>query len=227
MLLGHPRKLVGGENYDELVDFYDVGGHKLGTYRWEDGQFQFETTNVYFAGKLIRSGEFARGRIGFFIPNGSRLSAKTNLEDIVNAIEFDDYKRMVYANPEYAPYGAAAVQALHKAGVWNIDKAKLLMGENAAQALRFSLAGGVDIAIIPSSYAVLPKVKDQGRFIMIPEQWHKPIKQYLALLSDSNPSAEQFYEYLLSPDPQIILAKYGYTTSPPIKGLLPPLISNV
>jgi RHS repeat-associated protein len=36
---------------------YDVGGRKLGTYRWEDGQFQFETTNVYFAGKLIRSGD--------------------------------------------------------------------------------------------------------------------------------------------------------------------------
>lgn len=162
----------------------------------------------------VRSQEFTRGRIGFFIPAGSKLSAKTNLQDIINAIEFDNYDRLVYANPKFAPYGSAAVQALQSAGVWVIDKKKLLMGENAAQALQFSLSGGVDIAIIPASYAVLPKVNDKGRFILIPEQWHKPIQQYLALLSGKNPSAVQFYEYLLSPEPQYILAKYGYTTHP-------------
>lgn len=167
--------------------------------------------------KPVQTEEFARGRIGFFIPKGSKLSTKTNVEDIINAIEFDDYNRMVYANPEFAPYGTAAVQALHSAGVWNIDKGKLLMGENAAQALQYSLSGGVDVALIPASYAVLPKVKDKGRFFMIPEQWHKPIQQYLALLSDSNPSAKRFYDYLLSTEPQYILAKYGYSTGPVIK----------
>jgi len=166
--------------------------------------------------KPVRSQEFTRGRIGFFIPTGSKLSGKPNLDDIINAIEFDDYNRLVYANPEFAPYGAAAVEALNNAGVWAIDKSKLLMGENAAQALQFSLAGGVDLAIIPASYAVLPKVRDRGQFILIPEQWHKPIQQYLVLLSDSNPSAIRFYEYLLSPEPQFILAKYGYTTNPTI-----------
>ena len=101
---------------------------------------------------------------------------------------------------------------MHSAGVWDIDKGKLLMGENAAQALQFSLSGGVDVAVIPASYAVLPKVKNKGHFFLIPEQWHKPIQQYLALMSDSDPSATRFYEYLLSPEPQFILAKYGYTT---------------
>lgn len=166
--------------------------------------------------KPLRSREFTRGRIGFFIPKGSSLSADADLDDIVNAIEFDDYGRLVYANPKFAPYGAAAVQALQSAGVWVTDRKKLLMGENAAQALQFSLAGGVDVAVIPASYAVLPKVKDKGRFFLIPQQWHKPIEQYLALLSDTNPSAIRFYEYLLSPEPQPILARYGYATSPQI-----------
>lgn len=184
----------------------------------------FLSADKKYVDKLVNNGhkpiqvqEFARGRIGFFIPKGSKLSNRTNLEDIINAIEFDDYKRMVYANPKFAPYGTAAVQALHSAGVWNIDKGKLLMGENAAQALQFSLSGGVDVAVIPASYAVLPKVKDKGRFFPIPEQWHEPIRQYLALLSDSNPSAKRFYEYLLSGEPQYILAKYGYSTGPTIK----------
>ena len=58
--------------------------------------------------KPVRSQEFTRGRIGFFIPTGSNLSGKSDLEGIINAIEFDDYNRLVYANPEFAPYGAAA-----------------------------------------------------------------------------------------------------------------------
>lgn len=166
--------------------------------------------------KVLRNEKFARGSIGFFIPKGSVLSGKTSLEGVVNAIEFDEYKRMVYANPEYAPYGAAAQQALQSAGVWDIDKSKLLLGENAAQAMQFTLAGGVDVGIIPASYAVLPNVKDKGRFIPIPEQWHKPIQQYLALLSDSNPAGVRFYNYLLSADPLTVLTKYGYTGNPQV-----------
>lgn len=166
--------------------------------------------------KVLRNEEFARGRIGFFIPKGSDLYDKTSLEGIINAIEFDEYHRMVYANPEYAPYGAAAQQSLRNAGVWDIDKSKLLLGENAAQAMQFTLAGGVDVGIIPASYAVLPEVKNRGRFFPIPEQWHKPIRQYLALLSDSNPSGVRFYNYLLSADPLTVLTKYGYIGNPQV-----------
>ena len=161
--------------------------------------------------QLFRNAEFARGRIGFFIPVDSHLSGTTDLQSIVQAIEFEDYRRLVIANPEVAPYGLAAVQALTSAGIWIIDRKKLLLGENAAQAVQFSLSGSVDIGIIPAAAAREPKVIQHGRFFPIPESWHQPIQQYLLLLSDTNPAGARFYNYLLNSESQGILIKFGYT----------------
>jgi molybdate transport system substrate-binding protein len=161
--------------------------------------------------KISRSTAYARGRIGFFIPNGSRLSGVRDVRGVITAIEFDNYRRMVIANPEVAPYGAAAEQALGSAGVWVINRSKLLLGENASPAVQFSLAGGADIGVIPSSAAVQPEVSKRGKFIPIPEEWHKPILQYLVLLSATSQPAIRFYDYLLSEEAQRTLEKYGYT----------------
>lgn len=163
--------------------------------------------------QITKSKEFARGRIGFFIPNNSRLSDKPDIKAIVNAIEFNQYRRLVIANPAFAPYGLAAQQALKYAGVWVIDKNKLLMGENAAQAMQFSLSGSIDIGIIPASYAELTEIKNKGHFFLIPDQWHQPIRQYLVLLTETSKSSNQFYNYLLAKESQTIIKKYGYTVT--------------
>jgi molybdate transport system substrate-binding protein len=159
---------------------------------------------------LLRETAFARGAIGFFIPSDSRLAGAGELHDIIKAIEFNHYRRLAIANPAHAPYGIAAEQALESAGVWIIDRNKLLLGENIAQAVQFTLSGAVDIGIIPTSSAIIPEVTRKGRFIPIPETWHQPILQYLALLSDSNASAVRFYDYLLTDDAINILMKFGY-----------------
>ena len=161
--------------------------------------------------QLTRIAEFAQGRIDFFIPKDSRLAGPGDLHSIVNAIQFGNYRRLVIANPEVAPYGLAAKQALASAGIWIINYSKLLVGENAAQAVQFSLSGAVDIGIIPASAAVQPEVRERGSFIPIPEAWHLPIQHYLVLLGSANPSAVRFYDYLLTGAAQRILVTYGYT----------------
>ena len=161
--------------------------------------------------RLFRSAEFARGRIGFFIPKDSRLAGKTDLNSIISAIKFEDYTRLAIANAEVAPYGLAAEQALNSAGIWVLNRSKLLVGENAAQTVQFSLSGAVDIGIIPASAAFQPEVKEGGNFVLIPDSWHQPIQQYLLLLSDTNPASVRFYDYLLNIESQGILIKYGYT----------------
>jgi len=159
----------------------------------------------------LRNKAYAQGQIGFFIPKGSRLSGTTDLQGVIEAIEFDNYNRLALANPEVAPYGVAAEQALASAGVWIINRHKLLIGENIAQTVQFSLSGGVDIGIVPASSAIQPEVRGHGNFIPIPVDWHQPIQQYLVLLSDTNPSATRFFDYLLDRESQAILIKYGYT----------------
>lgn len=159
----------------------------------------------------ITSDAYATGRIGIFISKNSHLAKRPDLDSVINAVKFNEFRRLVVPNPEFAPYGIAARQALERAGIWVISSKKLLIGENAAQAMQFSISDGVDAGVVPASYAVLPKIKKQGRFFLIPEYWHKPIQQYLVLLTDKNESANRFYSYLLSDEPKTILKKYGYT----------------
>lgn len=180
----------------------------------------FLSANKKYVDFLIHNGvkpadyrEFALGRIGYFIPDGSILSGDNSLEDINNSLVNGDFRRIAIANPEYAPYGVAARQALQTAGLWVIEKDKFLLGENIAQAVQFTLSGNVDIGIIPLSYALLPETRDKGKFYLIPENWHEPIIEYLVLLQKAGPAGKAFYQYLLSGRATPILKKYGYVTT--------------
>lgn len=163
--------------------------------------------------QVIASRKFAVGHIGYFIPAGSLLSGKKSLEEINEALINDQYRRIAIANPDFAPYGVAARQVLQTAGLWVMEKRKLLLGENIAQAMQYTLSGGVDIGIVPQSFAVLPDIRDKGNFFLIPEDWHEPVIEYLVLLKDAGKESRAFYQYLLSGKPTPILKKYGYTTN--------------
>lgn len=163
-------------------------------------------------GRVSAFREFAIGRIGYFIPEGSSLAGIKNLEGISKSLINGAYRRIAIANPEFAPYGVAARQALQTAGLWAVDNEKLLLGENIAQAVQFTLSGGVDLGIIPLSYALLPEVKNKGDFFLIPGDWHEPIIEYLVLLRGAGEQSRTFYQYLLSVKTKLILEKYGYAT---------------
>lgn len=162
---------------------------------------------------LEQDTQFASGKIGYFIPNDSSLSHNNSLSAINKSLAKSEYTRMAIANPEIAPYGVAAQQALQSAGLWVLSHSKLILGENVAQAMQFTLSGGVDIGIVPASYAMLPETKGKGRFITIPESWHKPIIQYLVLKEDASSMSKEFYRYLLSESSRTIIEKYGYSRS--------------
>lgn len=154
---------------------------------------------------------YVRGRIGLFVPRNSTLSEAQNLADLVRAMFHGRYARLVMANPEHAPYGLAAQQALQSAGLWVIEKQQLLLAENAAQATQTALGGDVDIGVIPASHAKLETVSSQGHFFLIPQDWHDPLIQHLVLLDDSNSSARQFFQFLRSETAILIMVEHGYT----------------
>lgn len=159
---------------------------------------------------IIARTVLARGRIGFFVPRDSSLAA-LNLKSVLHALQNGKYRRLALANPEAAPYGVAAMETLQKAGVWVLEEDKLLLGESVAQAMQFALSGGVDLGVVPYSYATLPEIAGKGEFLEIPESWHQPLLQYRVLLVDTAP-ARSFYEYLSSPAAIAILKAHGYET---------------
>ena len=50
-------------------------------------------------------------------------------------------KKIAVANPEHAPYGRAAREALARAGIWEKVAGKVVYGENVGQALQFVQTG--------------------------------------------------------------------------------------
>jgi molybdate transport system substrate-binding protein len=60
---------------------------------------------------------YATGRIVLFAPHGSALKVDTQLAGLKAAVASGAIRRFAIANPEHAPYGRAAEQALRKQGL--------------------------------------------------------------------------------------------------------------
>ena len=151
------------------------------------------------------------GRLSLYIPETSKLEQQATLADALKTMQYGDFRRMAIANPEHAPYGQAARAALVNAGVWVFSRKKLLVGENAAQAMQFCLSGSVDLCIIPGSFLTLEQFSGKGNGFMIPQNWHPPITQYAVLLDGNDEQGVHYFNYLSSASSRAVFKKYGYT----------------
>jgi molybdate transport system substrate-binding protein len=130
-----------------------------------------------------------------------------SLDDLANPA----IRRIAIANPEHAPYGLAARQALEGKALWEAVREKLVFGENVAQAFQFAQTGNVDAAIVAQSLATRP----QGRAIPVEPSAHAPIDQTLCILRRSGQPevCRQFVEFLTSADGRAILERYGFVVT--------------
>ena len=147
---------------------------------------------------------YARGRITLWTPKDSPLHIE-KIGDLTSA----DVKRIAIANPDHAPYGMAAREALQKAGVWDSVKPKLIYGDNIRQTLQFAQTGNVEVAIAALSLSL----QSEGHWALIPEELHKPLDQAFALIkgTKNEKAAREFAEFINGPQGRTIMRKYGFT----------------
>ena len=150
------------------------------------------------------------GRIALFVPEGSPLQADPLLEDLGRRLRDGNLGRIAIANPEHAPYGRAAEQALRKLGLWEPLQDRLVLGESVAQAAQFASTGNVDGGIIALSLAMAPPMRSRGRYALLPASLHAPLRQRMVLLKGATPGAERLYAHLRSDAARAILARYGF-----------------
>lgn len=163
------------------------------------------------AGKTMDRGRaYAVGRIGIMVPPGSPLKADGTLKDLSAALRDGRLQKFAIANPEHAPYGARAREALQHEGLWDAIAGKLVLGENISQTAQFATSGSTQGGIIALSLAVAPALAKLGTFQLIPEAWHQPLKQRMVLMRNAPPAARAFYEYLSTPAAQEIMVRYGF-----------------
>lgn len=171
----------------------------------------FAAANSEFIDDLARKGLiipdtkalYARGRITIWTKADSRLRIE-KLEDLAAA----EVGKIGIANPEHAPYGTAAREALQSVGIWETVKPKLVFGENVRQTLQYAETGNVDVSIVALSLSVQSK----GRWTLIPEELHKPLDQALAVIKSTTheQQARQFAAYINGAQGRLIMRKYGF-----------------
>lgn len=153
---------------------------------------------------------YALGRIVIIVPHGSPLRPDGSLEDLRAALAAGRVQRFAIANPEHAPYGRRAEEALRHAGLWETIQDRLVLGENVSQAAQFATSGAADGGIVAYSLALAAKVSAAATFALIPHEWHDPLRQRMALLADAGPTALRFFAFMQQPAARTIMRRYGF-----------------
>jgi len=153
---------------------------------------------------------YAEGRIVIMVPHGSKLKADEAMDNLEAMIDAGTLTKFAIANPEHAPYGMRAEEALKHRGLWDKIQPHMILGENVSQTAQFALSGNAEGGIIAYSLALAPEVAVLGEFALIDHGWHDPLLQRMALLKNAGPVAEEFYAYIQQPKARAIMAKYGF-----------------
>ena len=154
---------------------------------------------------------YAVGRIALFAPAGSALTPDPELGDLRRRIAEGTLGRFAIANPEHAPYGRAAEQALRSLELWEAVQPSLVLGENVAQAAQFAASGNAGGGIVAYSLVLAPQLAGRGAHALIPETLHAPLRQRMVLTRHASTETEALYAYLRSPSSRAVFARYGFT----------------
>lgn len=148
---------------------------------------------------------YAIGQLAFWDKNASIQS----LNDFINVAE--NATNIAIANPNIAPYGIAAKQALENLQLFNKLKTKLVLGVNVNQTFQQLRTGAVHVGIVAASQLTLNKLNG----FILPSHLYSPIKQQLVILQRSKypADAQTLVAFLLSDDIQAKVANYGYITA--------------
>lgn len=168
------------------------------------------TRNQVSAAGLVRDRGviYAHGRIALYVPRASTLGLDPALAGL--RAGWKQVEKFALANPEHAPYGRAAREALEKLGMWELVKPKLVLGENIAQTTQFVATGAAQAGITALSLALAPEVARHGRHVALPADLHAPLRQRMVLTHSAAPQAQQLYDFLQTASARALLTRYGF-----------------
>lgn len=125
------------------------------------------------------------------------------------SLEADDVRQVAIANPETAPYGKAAVEAMRSLGVYDALQARLVQGQNIGQAYQFVETGNAEIGFV--ALGQIAQTTSGSRWV-VPQEHYEPIRQDAVLLKtgEDNPAAAAFITFLKGEAASAIIEDYGY-----------------
>ena len=146
---------------------------------------------------------YAIGRIALWIPRAGFVDAEGRV------LETTSFRHLAIANPDLAPYGAAAREVLEQRGLWDALRDRIVQGQDIGQTYSFVYSGNAELGFVAYSQIARPQQPIEGSFWLVPEELHEPIEQQAVLLKDV-PGARAFLAFVESPDAHAIIRSFGY-----------------
>jgi molybdate transport system substrate-binding protein len=169
-----------------------------------DISFPRELAKNGFAASEVKP--YAVGRIVLW--SASLDASKMTLDSLTDP----KITRIAIANPQHAPYGKRAEEALRASGLWDKVEPKLVYGENIAHTAQFVQTGNAQVGVIALSLAVNPELASKGGYWLIPDKLHEPLEQGYIITKQAagNALAKRFAGYMGSKPARAVMTKYGF-----------------
>lgn len=168
----------------------------------------FAAANQTFTDAPIASGaclagsraQYAQGHLVIFAP-GKPVTSLNDLKDPF-------FVRIAIANPELAPYGKAAREALTRAGLWEALEPRIVYGQNIQQTFQLARSGNVEAALVARSLA--------NEAAPVDPSLYTPLKQALVACTGgkNREGANAFRSYVLSDAGRAVLLNHGFGLPP-------------
>jgi len=152
---------------------------------------------------------YALGGLSLYSRDEARIGTNP-----VAALTADDVLFIAIANPDLAPYGVAAQEALQSLGVWENISTRIVMGQNIGQTFSLVDTGAAQLGLIATSALQGPNLEPRGSRYDLPQDLFNPITQSAILLypGAENTAAIAFLDYLQGDVATGIIGTFGYGT---------------
>ena len=213
-------------NFSEVIDvlksdFEATTDHKLTIITGSTGKLYAQIVNgapfdVFMAAdqarplRLVEDGHaldsrftFATGQIALWSTDANQIGVESLTQP---------FRHLAIANPQLAPYGVAAREALSALGLLEMLQGRIVMGENIGQTHALVASGNAELGIVALAYAISPRNAMAGSYWTIPSELYTPIHQDAVLTqrAKDNEAAHAFMAYLQSDPAKTVIRSYGY-----------------
>ncbi|WP_353140468.1 molybdate ABC transporter substrate-binding protein [Limnohabitans sp.] len=154
---------------------------------------------------------YATGRLALWSKSSNLVDDKG---EVLRSPNLDKLgiQKIAMADPKIAPYGAAAMEVIHKMGVQANVVPKLVQGESIGQTYQFVSTENAQLGFVALSQISLSGRITQGSAWVVPQSMHTPLKQDAVLLNvgKDNAAALALLKYLQGDKAKTIIRQYGY-----------------
>lgn len=171
--------------------------------------------NRAYVDDLARSGVLLGATIRPYAVGSLVLAVRAESTGLIRSLadlSRPEVVRVAIANPEVAPYGAAARQALQRAGLWAAVEPKLAVAGSVRLALEAVRGGNADAGLVGRSLVAA----DAVAVVEVDPTLYDPIVQGLGVVASTprGDEARRFSDFLLGDEGQAILARHGFGPPP-------------